>query len=128
MSRGGGRGNARPHQRGDRDPSLGPTPVNPPRLYQCVRNVTLPAGVDAWARSAEGKRTVVNAAIGVGDVSFFAGMIKLHGDYLDEVDRAVRDEKKTRARPRDGSARRSIHPPRPIRRRRRKYLSYLVAN
>ena len=41
---------------------------------------------------------------------------------------AVRDEKKTRARPRDGSARRSIHPPRPIRRRRRKYLSYLVAN
>ena len=70
----------------------------------------------------------MNAAIGVGDVSFFAGMIKLHGDYLDEVDRAVRDEKKTRALPRDGSARRSIHPTRPIRRRRRKYLSHLVAN
>ena len=124
--RGGGRGNARQHQ--PRDPALGPTPVNPPRLYQCVRNVTLPAGVDQWARSEDGKRTIVNAAIGVGDVSFFAGMIKLHGDYLDEVDRAVRDEKKTRARPRDGSARRSIHPPRPIRRRRRKYLSHLVAN
>jgi hypothetical protein len=69
-----------------------PEPIHkaPQRNFAIVRNVTLPERLDSWARSPDGKASLVASAIGVGDVSFFAGMIKLHGDDLEEVDRAVR--------------------------------------
>ena len=37
----------------------------------------------------EGRESIHAAALGVGDVSFSAGVIKLHGEALEEVDRAA---------------------------------------
>ena len=76
--------------RGGRKQQQQPIQKPPARQFAVVRNVTLPEGLDAWARSPEGKASLADAAIGAGDVSFIAGMIKLHGDDIDEVDRAVR--------------------------------------
>jgi hypothetical protein len=58
--------------------------------FSVIRNVPLPDGLEGWAHSAEGTGSLVDAAIGVKHVSLEGGLVKLHGDDIEDVDRAVR--------------------------------------
>lgn len=56
-----------------------------------ARRVPLPDVLGQWARTPEGTETIVNAAIGVGAVTFPepGNVVSLHGDVLADVDRAA---------------------------------------